>query len=71
LVEATQETASFYIRDGDQRICGYRLNSPRSARHHLDEGVRLPLGRGATRRVLLAFTEPATRRCRQSGTPAT
>ncbi len=57
LVEATQETASFYIRDGDQRICLYRLNSPRSARHHLDEGVRLPLGRGAAGRVLLAFTE--------------
>lgn len=58
LVEATQETASFYIRDGNQRVCLYRLNSPKSARHHLDEGVRLPLGQGATGRVLLAFTEP-------------
>lgn len=54
LVAETRETASFYVRDGDQRICLYRLNSPRAARHHLDEGVRLPLDRGAAGRVLLA-----------------
>lgn len=57
LVAATTETASFYVRDGDQRICLYRINSPRAARHHLDEGVRLPLDRGAAGRVLLACTE--------------
>lgn len=57
LVAATTETASFYVRDGDQRICLYRINSPRAARHHLDEGVRLPLDRGAAGRVLLAYTE--------------
>lgn len=56
LVAATTETASFYVRDGDQRICLYRINSPRAARHHLDEGVRLPLDRGAAGRVLLACT---------------
>ena len=55
LVEATTETASFYIREGNERICLYRLNSPRPVRHHLDEGVRLPLERGAAGRVLLAF----------------
>ena len=52
LVAETRETASFYVRDGDQRICLYRMNSPRAARHHLDEGVRLPLDRGAAGRVL-------------------
>ena len=55
LVDATEETASFYVREGDERICLYRLNSPRSVRHHLDEGVRLPLMGGATGRVLLAY----------------
>ena len=54
LVEATTETASFYVREGNERVCLYRLNSPRAVRHHLDEGVRLPLERGAAGRVLLA-----------------
>jgi DNA-binding IclR family transcriptional regulator len=55
LVEATGETASFYVREGEERICLYRLNSPRAVRHHLDEGVRLPLRSGAAGRVLLAW----------------
>jgi DNA-binding IclR family transcriptional regulator len=55
LVDATGETASFYIRVGDERVCLYRQNSRRSIRHHLDEGIRLPLGMGAAGRVLTAF----------------
>lgn len=54
IVEATSETAAFYVREGNERICLYRLNSPRAIRHHLDEGARLPLDRGAGGRVLLA-----------------
>ncbi|MBE0402481.1 IclR family transcriptional regulator [Halomonas sp. FME16] len=56
LVGQTQETASFFIRLGNQRMCLYRLNSPKPARHHLDEGALLPIERGATGRVLLAFS---------------
>jgi DNA-binding IclR family transcriptional regulator len=55
LVARSQETASFYVRDGDARICLVRHNSPRSARHHLDEGARHPLDRGAAGSVLRAF----------------
>jgi DNA-binding IclR family transcriptional regulator len=55
LVEATGETASFYVRDGRMRVCLYRHNSPKPVRHHLEEGVRLPLERGAAGRILLAF----------------
>ncbi|WP_439394195.1 IclR family transcriptional regulator [Bradyrhizobium sp. PMVTL-01] len=58
LVDTTQESASFYVRDGDERICLYRQNSPRAVRHHLDEGERLPLDRGAAGRVLRAYTAP-------------
>ncbi|MBZ9606007.1 IclR family transcriptional regulator [Phyllobacterium chamaecytisi] len=47
LTTITQETASFYVRDGDERVCLYRENSPRSARHHLEEGTRHPLDHGA------------------------
>jgi DNA-binding IclR family transcriptional regulator len=56
LVDTTGETASFYVRQGDERVCLYRQNSPRPIRHHLEEGVRLPLDRGAAGRVLLAFS---------------
>jgi DNA-binding IclR family transcriptional regulator len=58
LVEATRETASFYVRDGDSRVCLYRQNSPQAARHHLDEGAQLPLTAGASARILMAFTTP-------------
>ena len=55
LVEATGETASFYVREGDERVCLYRENSRHAIRHHLDEGSRLPLDRGAAGQVLRAF----------------
>jgi DNA-binding IclR family transcriptional regulator len=57
LVEATGETASFYIREGRSRVCLFRHNSPHSARHHLDEGVELPLSAGASAHVLVAYTD--------------
>lgn len=70
LVAATGETAAFYVRAGEQRLCLYRLNSPRPVRHHLDEGVLLPIDRGASGRVLLAFSGaegPAHDRTRAAG----
>jgi DNA-binding IclR family transcriptional regulator len=57
LVEATGETASFYIREGSSRVCLFRHNSPQSARHHLDEGAELPLSAGASAHVLVAFSD--------------
>ena len=33
LVEATGETASFYVREGATRVCLFRQNSPHAARH--------------------------------------
>jgi DNA-binding IclR family transcriptional regulator len=60
LVEATGETASFYIREGQSRVCLFRHNSPHAARHHLDEGAKLPLTAGASAHVLLAFSDCKT-----------
>ena len=57
LVEATGETASFYVREGATRVCLFRQNSPHAARHHLDEGSALPLTAGASAHVLLAFSD--------------
>lgn len=58
LVAATGETASYYVREGNERICLYRQNSPRAVRHHLEEGIRLPLHQGAAGRVLSAYSRP-------------
>lgn len=56
LVEATGETASFYVREDQSRVCLFRHNSPHAARHHLDEGSELPLTAGASAHVLVAFS---------------
>jgi|SRR5690606_6853499 len=55
LVEETDETASLYVREGQVRVCLYRENSRRAARHHLDEGAALPLESGASGHVLRAY----------------
>lgn len=55
LVELTGETASFYVREGDLRICLYRENSKKAARHHLEEGASLPIDAGASGHILRAY----------------
>jgi DNA-binding IclR family transcriptional regulator len=70
LVQLTGETASFYVRDGDARVCLYRENSTRAARHHLDEGALLTLATGASGHVLRAFgknPDPAEAAVREAG----
>lgn len=58
LMELSGETASLYVREGNLRVCLYRENSRRAARHHLEEGVTLPLTSGASGHILAAFGEP-------------
>lgn len=53
LVRTTSEGASFFVRDGDVRICLFRVDSPRSIRDHVRVGDVLPLDRGAAGRILL------------------
>ena len=56
LSQATQESASFYVREGEQRACIARVEGPQSVRHHVRIGMRLPLNLGAPGRVILAFS---------------
>ncbi|MEY2621339.1 MAG: HTH-type transcriptional regulator KipR [Pseudomonadota bacterium] len=56
LSQATQESASFYVREGDERACIARIEGPQSVRHHVRIGMRLPLDLGAPGRVILAFS---------------
>jgi DNA-binding IclR family transcriptional regulator len=57
LAQETGESAAFYVREGDMRICLFRVDSPQSVGHHARTGDLLPLDRGAPGRVLLAFSD--------------
>lgn len=59
LCEATNETASFYILEGNSRICLYRVEPERAIRHSIVEGKSMPLEQGASGRVLLAYSDEA------------
>ncbi len=59
--DATGESASFYVREGDERICLHRVNSTQHRiLHFVRVGTHLPVGTGASGRVIRAFTEPET-----------
>ncbi len=55
LAKDSGETASFFVRDRDRRICVRRVEPDRSVRIVLHEGDRLPLEQGSAGKVLLAF----------------
>lgn len=70
LSDATGETASFYVREGDRRICLFRHEPERAIRHTLVEGAPMEIGVGASGKVLDAFggaTGADARRIRASG----
>jgi len=54
LVASTRESAAFHVRQGDERLCLYRVDSPHLLRDHIRAGDLLPLAQGAGGRVLLA-----------------
>jgi DNA-binding IclR family transcriptional regulator len=55
LADATGESAAYHIRQTDQRVCLYRIDSQHPVRDHIRVGDVMPLDRGAGGRVLLAF----------------
>ncbi|WP_299847797.1 IclR family transcriptional regulator [uncultured Paracoccus sp.] len=56
LSDETNETASYYIREGDSRVCLFRSEPLRAIRHSIIEGARMPITQGASGKVLLAFS---------------
>jgi len=55
LAADTGEGASYFRREGDVRLCLYRIDSHRSIRDHMHAGDILPLQSGAAGRVLIEF----------------
>jgi DNA-binding IclR family transcriptional regulator len=70
LVRKTRESAVYHVRQGDARLCLYRVASPQPIRDHAQVGDLFPLDRGAGGRVLSAFSGARGRlhaRIRQEG----
>jgi len=65
IVDETAESVGFFVREGNERLCLLRVDSPRPLRHHIDVGVLRPLGLGASGRVLKLFENGAARASRR------
>ena len=57
IVDELHEGASFYVRDGDKRVCLHRVDPNRAVRDSVHEGDRLSLAVGAAGHVILAFSD--------------
>lgn len=66
LAEQTGESATYYTRHGEARMCLARVDCVRSVRDHVRVGDILPLQRGAGGRVLVAFDSANRKRAPQS-----
>ncbi|MBF24111.1 IclR family transcriptional regulator [Pusillimonas sp. DMV24BSW_D] len=62
LVSKTGESAAYHVRQGDMRLCLYRVDSPHPIRDHIKVGDVLPLNRGAGGRVLVAYSAEISQR---------
>lgn len=56
LARATRESAAFYVRETNTRVCVVRIDGPHPTRYHAQLGEILPLDAGAAGRVLLAYS---------------
>jgi len=56
LVKRANESATFHVRAGADRICLFRQDSDHSVLDNIKVGDRFPLARGAAGKVLLAFS---------------
>ncbi|WP_167668845.1 IclR family transcriptional regulator [Allopusillimonas soli] len=56
LATATQESASYYVRQNDLRLCLYRVESPRSLRVSVQPGSLWPIDETATGRIFQRFS---------------
>lgn len=60
LVAATGESAAYHVRQGDARLCLYRVDSPQPIRDHIKAGDLLPMDRGTGARILIAYEASGT-----------
>ena len=58
LLQATGESASFFIKNGEGRFCLFREDSSHTVRDHVVEGETLVLRQGAAGHVLVDYDAP-------------
>ena len=59
LAATTGESASLYVRDGDVRLCLFRVHAPQHRiLHYLRPGAQFPAPTGAAGRVLTSWLPP-------------
>jgi DNA-binding IclR family transcriptional regulator len=56
LVEESRESAAFYIRHGNHRLCLYRVDSPHLLRLHVRPGDMLPMDNSSGAQVLRHYS---------------
>ena len=61
LREATGESVQLYRREGTERVCVAAVEPPAGLRDTVPVGARLPMTAGSGAKVLLAYSDPATR----------
>jgi DNA-binding IclR family transcriptional regulator len=59
LVDETGESASFFRREGSNRLCLFREETRRTIRDHITEGDLLPMGQGAAGHILARAADMA------------
>lgn len=69
LVAATSESASFYVRSGQERLCLFRVDSPHVLRLHVRQGDMRPMDDSATAQVLRIFEVPSSPRATKTPLP--
>lgn len=57
LAASTGETATFYVRQGDLRLCLFRVNSPSSLRLDVQPGTQRPMDASASAQLLKLFED--------------
>jgi DNA-binding IclR family transcriptional regulator len=55
LAATTEETASFYVRHGDERLCLFRVESAHRIRMHVQPGDTRPMDKSAIAQVLRRY----------------
>lgn len=58
LSQATEETVSIGIREGDDAILAYKIESPHAVRLHGRVGQKYPMNAGAIGKLLAAYHDP-------------
>jgi DNA-binding IclR family transcriptional regulator len=55
LVQRTGESASFFRREGEMRVCLFREDTSAPLREHIAEGDAVPIGKGAAGHIFLFY----------------